>query len=468
MHQRRTHKHKLLTLLLILAALFLLNGCVPAAVSVVDSWLTIDRVDSNGPAEPVESVVPAESGDTLTDCPEASPGQQLVRNEAAGYCFFIPAGYEAAYLEETGAVIVHAPGSTPGHRERLFVETEEALGRTLAEVTDQVVVNNTIPGLKLEISADATVGGEAATVIGNLPGQDLNRRVIVVHNGRVYQMMFVPDDPQMGQANEEMETLFAAVMASFTFIPPTNPMGLPLPGAQESGYPTDAAFSWQRRILGDGGTVMECQRLDIAADGATWAGSCEQATIQAADAPYQWQEILNRFAPFVYKGGEWDLVFAGQGDVYDPAWQQALGAWAQISYGETTSGRVSAAARTALNWQLGEVEGEAGQCRQLIVLSHGYAYANLVPCQGGDAQTVAEGWLETAEMIAFDNWLYSAAPTYVEDNYLDGRGEQELSNEEITALATWAEELYQRLSVETCERSVVSAPRSHFPKVNSH
>ena len=261
-------------------------------------------------------------------------------------------------------------------------------------------------------------------------------------------MMFVPDDPERGQPNEEMETLFAAVMASFTFIPPTNPTGLPLPQSQGSSYPADAAFSWQRRILGDGGVVMECRRLDIEADGATWAGSCEQAGVQAADAPYQWHEILNRFTPFVYKGGDWDLVFAGQGDVYHPVWQQALAAWARSATAKPRAERVSAAARTALSWQLGAVEGETAQCRQLIVLSHGYAYANVVPCQGGDVQTITEGWLETAEMIALDNWLYTAGPTYVEDNYLDGRGEQELSDEEITALATWGQDLYQRLSEE--------------------
>ena len=185
MHQHQTHKPKLSTALLILATLFLLSGCVPAAVSVADAWLTIDSVESNRPTAVVESVVPAEPSDAQTACPQASDAQQSVRNEAAGYCFLIPAGYEATYLEETGSVIVHAPGTTPGHRERLFIEVEEALGRTLAEVTDQVLVNNSIPGLVLEMPADVTVGGQAATVIGKLPGQDLNRRVIVVHNGRV-------------------------------------------------------------------------------------------------------------------------------------------------------------------------------------------------------------------------------------------------------------------------------------------
>jgi hypothetical protein len=122
-------------------------------------------------------------------------------------------------------------------------------------------------------------------------------------------MMFMPDDPDMEQAYEEMEMLFAAVMESFRFMPPTAPMGLPFPNGQESGYPADAALSWERRILEAGGVAAECQRLVIATDGTTWAGSCEEVDVEASAAPYQWEEIVSRFAPFVYRSDEWDLYF---------------------------------------------------------------------------------------------------------------------------------------------------------------
>jgi hypothetical protein len=419
----------------LLLLVLLLAGCVaPLPVSLG--------------AVPSTPVAVEEAGDDAqAACPEPTAEQVLVHNEAAGYCFTIPAGYEAEYFEATGSVVVLAPATTEGHRERLFIDMQEALGRSLDQVTEQALTDFSIPGMEVEGPSAVTVGGEPATLLGNLPGQDLNRRLLVVHDGRVYQMMFIPDDPAMAEAYTEMETLFAAVMDSFTFIPPTAPMGLPLPATQESGYPADAALSWERRIRGDGGAIAECHRLAIAADGATWAGSCEQADVETQEAPFQWTEILDRFAPFVYRSGEWDLVFAGQGDIYHPVWQRALVAWAQISYGETVSGQVSATSRTALSWWLGEEEGEEGLCRHLVVLSHGYAYANVDPCAGGETQTVAEGWLETAEMEAFHGWLYSTAPTYVEDNYLDGRGEQELNQEATEQLTQWAENVYQRLRI---------------------
>lgn len=392
------------------------------------------------------SVVGEAAGNVQTDCSQPIADQALVRNEAAGYCFTIPVGYEAEFSEDTTGVVVRAPVTSAGDRVRLLLYVEKALGRSLAQVTAQTLADYAIPGMEGEVSSNVSVGGEPATVIRKLPGQDPNRRVMVVHDGRVYEMMFIPDHPEMGQAYEEMEALFTAVMDSFTFIPPTAPMGMPLPSWQEGGYPADAVLSWERRIYNyNGGTIAACQRLAIAADGTTWAGSCEGVEVEVATAPFQWNEIRNRFAPIVFRGGDWDLFLAGQGDIYHPAWVQALGAWAQVSYGETVSGRTSATARMALSWWLGEVEGEAGRCKHLVVLSHGYTYANVDPCAGGDSQTVAEGWLETAEMAAFDRWLNSAPPTYVEDSYLDGRGEQELSQEEIEQLAQWAQQVYQRL-----------------------
>lgn len=423
--------HRVKSMFGLLLLLVLLGGCVMPLPLAPQGQL------------PVATTVAGE--ETQDACPEPTADQTWVRNEAAGYCFLIPDGYEAVTFEETYGVVVYAPATTPGHRERLLIEVQDALGRSLEQVTEQVLADTTIPGMAPEIDETRTVGSAAATVIGKLPGQDLNRRLLTVHNGRVYQLMFVPDDPDMAQAYAEMETLFALVTDSFTFIPPTAPMGLPLPGGQESGYPADAALSWEQRILGDGGAVTECHRLAVAADGTTWAGSCDQAEVETQAAPFQWAEILERFAPFVYKSGEGDLIFAGQGDLYHSAWQRALVAWAQISHAETVSGRVSATSRTALSWWLGEVEGETGVCRHLIVLSHGYAYANADPCTGGETETVAQGWLTTEEMAAFDGWIYQAAPTYAEDSYLDGRGEQELSQDELAQLAEWAETLYQRL-----------------------
>ena len=383
-----------------------------------------------------------------TECPSPTADQKLVHSEAAGYCFLIPAGFEAELFDQSTSVLVRAPVTSEGHRERLILWAEEALGRSLAQVTEQTRLDYAIPGLEGEVSDNVNVGGIPATIISGLTGQDPNRRVLVVHDGLAYKMMFIPDHPGMGQAYEEMETLFTAVMESFTFIPSTIQTEVLFQGRQEGGYPANAALSWEHRVYADGGAVAQCSRLFIAEDGTTWAGTCEHVDVQAPDAPFQWDEIQNRFAPIVFRGGAWDLLLAGKGDIYHPVWVQALGAWAEASYGETVSGRTGAAARTALSWWLGEADGEEGLCQHLVVLGHGYAYANLDQCEGGTSRTVAEGWLETSEMAAFSGWLYTAAPTYVEDNYLDGRGEQELSGDEINQLGQWAQQVYQTLQTD--------------------
>jgi hypothetical protein len=413
--------------------LILLAACVPLNPAMQES--------GPGPTAtfiPTATPVPATELGTADGCPADS---HQWRNEGAGYCLLLPAGFEANLFEENNSAVVLAPASTGGHRERLFITVEDALGRSLEQVAGQVLTDHLIPDMEYELSPDAEMGGGPAFVIGKMAGQDLNRRVIAVHDGRVYTLIFIPDNPEQQPANAEMETLYQAVMASFAFILPTQPMGIPSP----NGYPADATLSWQRRILGDGGAVAECQRMDISPDGKTRLGTCTELQLELAETPVQWEEILARFQPFNYASGDFDLRFAGQGDIYDPAWSRALGRWAQISYGEMISGRVSAAGRTAVSWWLGEVEGQAGMCKHLIVLDYGYAYANIDPCGGGDNVSASGGWLETPEMQRFDRLLYGYATAYDADNYFTGLGEQGMGAAEFEQIQVWAEQIFERL-----------------------
>lgn len=419
--------------------LFLLAACVPLnpATPTANLEPTGTPIPTVTPV-PVAEVAEPEPTD---DCPTPTADSEQWRNEGAGYCLLLPAGFEAQLYEENNSAVVLAPAGTGGHRERLFITVEDALGRSLEQVAEQVLTDHLIPDMEYELSPDAELAGGAAFVIGKMAGQDLNRRVIAVHDGRVYTLIFIPDDAEQQPANAEMETLYQAVMASFAFIPPTQPMGIPSP----DGYPADAAFSWQRRILGDGGAVAECQRMDISAEGETRLGTCTELQTELAETPVQWEEILARFQPFNYTSGDFDLRFAGQGDIYDPAWSRALGRWAQNSYGEMSSGRVSAAGRTAVSWWLGEAEGQAGMCKHLIVLDYGYAYANIDPCGGGDNVSTSGGWLETPEMQRFDGLLYGYATTYDADNYFTGLGEQVMGAAELEQVQVWAEQIFERL-----------------------
>jgi hypothetical protein len=51
-----------------------------------------------------------------------------------------------------------------------------------------------------------------------MPGQDNNRQVIFMHNGRLFTLTFVPDDAAAGEAYEQMEAMYELALSSFNFL----------------------------------------------------------------------------------------------------------------------------------------------------------------------------------------------------------------------------------------------------------
>jgi hypothetical protein len=101
---------------------------------------------------------------------------------------------------------------------RVSLTVEDAAGRTLEQVADQVVTDYTIPGVESERTT-ITLAGEAAVVLDHLPGQDFNRRVLLIHEGRLYHFFFTPVDPAMADVFQKMEAFYETIIGSFRFIP---------------------------------------------------------------------------------------------------------------------------------------------------------------------------------------------------------------------------------------------------------
>ncbi|MDX1520990.1 MAG: SH3 domain-containing protein, partial [Anaerolineae bacterium] len=101
-----------------------------------------------------------------------------------------------------------------------------------------------------------------------------------------------------------------------------------------------------------------------------------------------------------------------------------------------------------------------GQCQMLLVLADGYATAGLTPCEGGQMQVLASGWVEPAQWEQFDTWLYNRGPVYQDNSYLDGRGTTEMSSTETAALTEWAKAVYAELS------EISSSPTEVPPALN--
>jgi hypothetical protein len=204
-------------------------------------------------------------------------------------------------------------------------------------------------------------------------------------------------------------------------------------------------LEWQGYGHWGGGNADTCKQLRVYLGNAMAAGDCEQSDATTAPAGPEFAEMAARFAPFSYSSNGDDLVFRGYGSINSPAWQRAILAWAQWTAGETISGHVCASCRTAISWFLGKIEGQPGVCRRLTVVNYGYAYAETVPCTGGDANSVGSGWLETTEWERIESWLFSRAPTQQGNSYLAGTGDQAMSEAERDELDVLAHTIYERL-----------------------
>ena len=62
--------------------------------------------------------------------------------------------------------------------------------------------------------SSAEIAGQPAVILDNVPGQDLNRRVLIVHNDRLYDLTFSPLD------HPEIETFYQTIIADLLLVEP--------------------------------------------------------------------------------------------------------------------------------------------------------------------------------------------------------------------------------------------------------
>ncbi|MCB8944148.1 MAG: hypothetical protein H6658_10375 [Ardenticatenaceae bacterium] len=161
---------------------------------------------------PVVAAAPLQAG---PECPEATAVTQLYRSQADGYCLLIPADFTA---EETapGNSVIYFGSLMDVEHPKLFINVAEADGRPIYEVAEEMAAN--WEGFEIERTFGLLVDGEPAEMLGKLPGQDLNRQLIVIHDGRLYTLTFVPDDAATGTVYEQMEEMYKLTLNSFNFL----------------------------------------------------------------------------------------------------------------------------------------------------------------------------------------------------------------------------------------------------------
>ena len=189
---------KTLFTLFILTGIVLSASCNPAQISPTSQAIVPQTTSTIPPSENATLTMPA----------------QVVINGPLRYCFKYPQGYTLQVND--GQVEVIGPYSGLGGTEAglVWIDAIDAQGRTAQEVADEEV--NAFGGSPPR--STVMMDGEQALVLDGMPGQDLIRKIYILHNGLLYTLNFSPYQSDNEIANAQMETLFASVTSSWVWM----------------------------------------------------------------------------------------------------------------------------------------------------------------------------------------------------------------------------------------------------------
>lgn len=156
------------------------------------------------------------AGDTPAVCPRPGAGQHLLLDQAGGYCLVYAAEYSLVQSGDGVAQLV--VGSVLNHAQpRMSIAVEEAVGRSLAQVVAQLEADYAPAGGEVT-RRSIVVHGIEGVELDNLPGQDVNRRVAFLRDGRLYTLFLVPLGDEGSEIREQAEALYRQVLDSFRFV----------------------------------------------------------------------------------------------------------------------------------------------------------------------------------------------------------------------------------------------------------
>jgi hypothetical protein len=185
------------------------------ALSLVACGGTSETTTTAYPAAADSAAYPAPGG-SAEGCGAPGDGQVLYTNESHGYCLFVPDTHQT--FEPTDTATVFAVGSVQDVSiPRVAVNVTDAAGEDTLAAADRIEMEFGMPDMTTR--SNVLLNGEEAVVLDNLPGQDTNRRVIIVHNGRLYDLMFSPVGEDYGELAQRTDQVYQSVVDSFRFLP---------------------------------------------------------------------------------------------------------------------------------------------------------------------------------------------------------------------------------------------------------
>ena len=207
-------KHLLFFLLFFLLLGQLACSSAGGTEPVVEDDSVSEPIDNEpGDSEPVANDAPVDTS-SVDDCPAATAGAHQLLYAAQGVCFLYPDNYDV-FQSEDGSLTLYVRSLLNTEAPLATVQFAEVDGRSIQEIIPDYPSDAelaTMSFLTIEL------GEEQATVLDNLPGQDINRRIIAVHNDRLIDIMVARIGPEYGPVGEQAEALYQMITSSFQFI----------------------------------------------------------------------------------------------------------------------------------------------------------------------------------------------------------------------------------------------------------
>ena len=174
---------------------------------------THEAVPSAPAVEPATTNEPTNTEEpAAVACPEATDSTYLLRDPRHGFCLLYPVTHKVERPNSQEVILV-VGGLLNAGDPRAMIRVTPGEGRAAADTADEIVAG--FEGFEIARS-ETTVAGEPAVVLDNLPGQDINRRVIFTHEDRLYDIYFSPID----SANPApLDAFVEGILGSFTFMP---------------------------------------------------------------------------------------------------------------------------------------------------------------------------------------------------------------------------------------------------------
>ncbi len=153
-------------------------------------------------------------------CPEASAGKLAYSNEEHGYCLLYPEEYTVVQVNpDTIDLVID---SVMNHMDpRVSITVEEAGSRTAEDKVSEYTEGLVLEDFGIERST-IQFGGQEATLLDHMPGQDFNRQLFALHDGRLYHLFFTPLVPEDNDRQARFDELYDTVTTSFVFQPVAN------------------------------------------------------------------------------------------------------------------------------------------------------------------------------------------------------------------------------------------------------